>query len=189
MSKTHVIEVRLDTIHRLFNSMDPSPFHERDLDHDAEEFIVSWAQEYPVSAPLRLVIHLHHPPEDFSAAQIEAAIRHYFAYRATIVRLEFDRMMKDARVSLVIGLGFLAGCLSLAHAVGQDADKAGDWRTIFAEVLTIAGWVAMWKPVDTALYRWWPLRRLLRIHRKLANVAVKLRVDASKDSSTPGAEI
>jgi hypothetical protein len=27
--------------------MDPSPFHERDLDDDAEEFIVGWAQEFP----------------------------------------------------------------------------------------------------------------------------------------------
>ena len=26
--------------------MDPSPFHEKDLDHDAEEFTVSWPQEY-----------------------------------------------------------------------------------------------------------------------------------------------
>ena len=44
----HRIEIYLDRIEQLFNSMDPSPFHEKDLDRDAEEFIVSWAQEYPV---------------------------------------------------------------------------------------------------------------------------------------------
>jgi hypothetical protein len=31
--------------------MDPSPFHEKDLDEDAEEFIVSWADEYPIRDP------------------------------------------------------------------------------------------------------------------------------------------
>jgi hypothetical protein len=36
----HRIEVFVDRIEQLFNSMDPSPFHERDLDDDAEEFIV-----------------------------------------------------------------------------------------------------------------------------------------------------
>jgi hypothetical protein len=41
----HRIEIFVDKIEQLFNSMDPSPFHEKDLDHDAEEFIVSWAQE------------------------------------------------------------------------------------------------------------------------------------------------
>ncbi|MDQ3258423.1 MAG: hypothetical protein M3R15_31815 [Acidobacteriota bacterium] len=38
----HSIEIYVDRIEQLFNSMDPSPFHEKDLDRDAEEFIVSW---------------------------------------------------------------------------------------------------------------------------------------------------
>ena len=38
--------------------MDPSPFHEKDLDDDLEEFIVSWATEYPLHNPIRLVVHL-----------------------------------------------------------------------------------------------------------------------------------
>jgi len=39
-----MIVVRLNAVGQLFNTMDPSPFHERDLDHDAEEFIVSSAR-------------------------------------------------------------------------------------------------------------------------------------------------
>jgi hypothetical protein len=41
---TGLIELKLSGLNQLFNSMDPSPFHERDLDHDAEEFIVSWKE-------------------------------------------------------------------------------------------------------------------------------------------------
>ena len=37
----HRIEISLKSIDQLFNSMDPSPFHEKDLDRDAEEFIMS----------------------------------------------------------------------------------------------------------------------------------------------------
>lgn len=157
--------------------MDPSPFNERDLDHDAEEFIVSWAQEYPLNEPIRLVIHLRHEPEGSTAEQIEAAIRHYFSYRAMISRLEFARHMKDARISLAIGVVFLAVCLTLSHAVGARSGGGGGWQGILSEVLLIAGWVAMWKPVDTVLYRWWPVLRLRRIHSKLAAVPVKLHVD------------
>lgn len=43
----HRIEVFVDRIEQVFNSMDRSRFHEKDLDHDAEEFIVSWMQEFP----------------------------------------------------------------------------------------------------------------------------------------------
>ncbi len=46
---SHSIELELHDLNQLFNSMDPSPFNAKDLDHDAEEFIVSWAQEYPLN--------------------------------------------------------------------------------------------------------------------------------------------
>ena len=39
--KENCIEVNLRDVNQLFNTMDPSPFHERDLDSDAEEFIES----------------------------------------------------------------------------------------------------------------------------------------------------
>lgn len=50
-----VIEVRVAELRQLFNAIDPSPFHERDLDPKAEEFIVGWSRELPdaVLAPIR----------------------------------------------------------------------------------------------------------------------------------------
>lgn len=56
------IEVFVDRVEQLFNSMDPSPFHEKDLDHDAEEFIISWAQEFPRKDPISLVVHVKELP-------------------------------------------------------------------------------------------------------------------------------
>lgn len=44
---TACIEVRLRDLGQLFNSLDPSPFLDRDLDAEAEKFIVSWAHELP----------------------------------------------------------------------------------------------------------------------------------------------
>src|ERR1035438_10726058 len=61
----HTISLKLRDTNQLFNSMDPSPFIEKDLDDDAEEFIVSWAQEFSPSAPIKLRIHLEQwPAED-----------------------------------------------------------------------------------------------------------------------------
>ena len=52
------IEISLSRLGQLFNSLDPSPFHERDLDQDAEEYIIGSAEEIPRQDPLRLVIYL-----------------------------------------------------------------------------------------------------------------------------------
>ena len=44
--------------------MDPSPFHQKDLDADAEDFLLSWAQDFPAREPLSLVIYLDKGGDD-----------------------------------------------------------------------------------------------------------------------------
>ena len=83
------IELRLRQLDQLFDSFDPAPFHEKDLDRDAEEFIVSWAREYAVDAPLVFRLHLPEDRRDADAERIVTdAVHNYFAYRADLARLE-----------------------------------------------------------------------------------------------------
>src|SRR5882757_3737263 len=72
--KTARIQLRLRELAQLFNSMDPSPFLDRDLDADAEEFIVSWAREHPKDHELELTIHLAAPPPPDRVADVEEAV-------------------------------------------------------------------------------------------------------------------
>src|SRR5246127_529012 len=59
--KCAVIEVHVAELKQLFNSIDPSPFRNRDLDPKAEEFIVGWAKDMPRDAPLALLVDLDRP--------------------------------------------------------------------------------------------------------------------------------
>jgi len=98
---THRIEIYLENLDQLFNSMDPSPFHEKDLDEDAEEFILSWAEEYPVHDPIVLVVHLRRYPTDTDPQQVvERAVHNHFAYKARLNRLQFRRLLREGRISL-----------------------------------------------------------------------------------------
>src|SRR4051812_43084656 len=145
-SGRHLIEVKLRDIHQLFNSMDPSPFNEKDLDHDAEEFIVSWALEHPSRAPLKLVVHLAQLPEGDATMLIQNAVHHYFSYKAELNWREFKLLLKDGRLSLLIGVTFLIACVSLAEFLAQTWQ--GAWLQVFRESLMIGGWVAMWRPLE-----------------------------------------
>jgi hypothetical protein len=168
----HTIKLKLHEISQLFNSMDPSPFIERDLDDDAEEFIVSWAQEFSPRAPIKLRIYLDEWPAEDPKELIRTAVHNHFAHRAKITDLEFKRLLRQGRTSLFIGLLFLAACLLLSKMVlGRDV---GTWAALVRESLTIAGWVAMWRPMQIYLYDWWPLRRRSRIYAKLSHMPVDL---------------
>ena len=168
------IELSLRDVHQLFNTMDPSPFHEKDLDDDAAEFILSWAEEFHRPEPVDLIIHLETLPEGPDPRQMaEDAVRNYFTYRARLNRLDFKRLMKQGRMSLVVGLSFMAACFAVIELVG-----AKDLSTVpgfFKEGLTIAGWVAMWRPLEIYLYEWWPLRRRGQILDKLSHMSVHIR--------------
>ena len=166
----HRIELKLHDISQLFNSMDPSPFHEKDLDADAEEFIVSWAHEYPRDAPLALRIYLAQWPKDDPNNMVRQSIHHYFDYRAKLTNLEFRRLMDQGRTSLVIGLTFLGLCFAMIGLVLPHTDSA--WVRFLREGLLIAGWVAMWRPMQIYLYEWWPVRRRQRIFVKLSKMPV-----------------
>jgi hypothetical protein len=168
----HTIKLKLRDMSQLFNSMDPSPFIEKDLDDDAEEFIVSWAQEFSRDDPIKLRIYLDQWPAEDPKELITTAIHNYFAHRAKITILEFKRLLRQGRTSLFIGLVFLAVCLVLSKLLFGHA--AGTWAAVARESLTIAGWVAMWRPMQIYLYDWWPLRRRIRIFRKLSRMPVEI---------------
>ncbi len=168
----HTISLRLRDKNQLFNSMDPSPFIEKDLDDDAEEFIVSWAQEFSPKAPIKLRIYLDQWSAEDPKELIRTAVHNHFAHRAKITDLEFKRLLKQGRTSLFIGLLFLAACLLLSKMLL--GNESGTWAAVVRESFTIAGWVAMWRPMQIYLYDWWPLLRRSRIYAKLSHMPVEL---------------
>jgi hypothetical protein len=165
------IEVNLNRLAQLFNSLDPSPFHERDLDQDAEDYIVSSAEEISHQRPLRLIIHL--PMDQLpqtGTLDLGSAIHHYFAYREAHERRRLRLLFHDGRTALVTGLAFLFCCVllrELAFSFGHDA-----LSDIVGESMLIIGWVAMWRPLEIFLYEWVPLRRRCRILGKLSKMPV-----------------
>ncbi len=168
------IEVRLRELAQLFNSLDPSPFIDRDLDADAEEFIVSWARELPHHGELELHIHVAEAPDAERAAGVEAAVRHYFASRAAIKDRELRQLLRRGRASMVIGIVFLAGCFGLGALLRPMFPAR--WGEFIELGLHIVGWVAMWRPVEIYLYDWWPIRNDRRLLERLARMTVRLDV-------------
>lgn len=185
MSATHPtrISLKLRELSQLFNSMDPSPFIDRDLDHDAEEFIVSSAREAHGSRAFELVIHLGTLPNARGGPETEDAVRHYFSVRAELKHREFRLLLRRGHTVLAIGLLFLASCLFLSGMVSKLSPPA--LAQILHEGLLIVGWVAMWKPLEIYLYDWWPLRKEWLDLKRLAQMHVRLVAPHGKADRPP----
>jgi hypothetical protein len=169
------IEVRVENVAQLFDTLDPFPFPERDLDQDAEEYIVGWARELPHDQPITLIIHL--PAGEVSKQDtlaVGGALSRYFDYRVGIVSRDLNELFRVGRTALLIGLSVLAFCLAAAQFIVRQMGET-PLSGFAQQSLIILGWVANWKPIETFLYDWWPLARRRNLYRRLAQATVELK--------------
>jgi hypothetical protein len=168
------IELRLHTVRQLFQSLDPAPFHDKDLDPDAVAYIVGRARDLPRDAAFELAIEL--PSAEAQSEEVrglETAIRAYFEWREEMAWRDLRLRLAEGRQALFMGLMFLAACTLAREIIAAATDSP--WLAWIEEGLTIVGWIAMWHPVDIFLYRWWPIRREALLNRRLARMNVAMR--------------
>jgi len=154
----------------LLDARDPTPVPGKDLNPYVSEFVLSWAREMALDDILGLRLHVSEPVEVARAERAEAAMRAAFRYDAGIEERSLHALFREGRVSLLIGLAALAATLVLADSIPADEG----FLFVVKEGLIVAGWVAMWKPIHLFLYDWWPLRREIRMYRRLADVPVEI---------------
>ncbi|MES3023229.1 MAG: hypothetical protein V4857_16815 [Pseudomonadota bacterium] len=180
---THTLELRVRELQQLFNSLDPTPFLNKDLDHACEVFIENWALALPRDSCLRLTIHVEQLPLQSDAGELVAgAVHNHYAYKIDLVRGELRQMLRLGRLSLAVGLVFVVSCLLLAEAVTSLVP--GHAAKIARESLTIIGWVAMWRPVQIFLYDWWPLKGRIKVYENLRHAQVRV----VQGSGAPGGQ-
>ena len=178
----HTIEVRVGELWELFDEIDPSPFGKRDLDPRADEFIVSWSRELPRKAPLALVIYLGRGPgRPDEESMLGDAIHEYYVQRVATSRRHLRDLFRRGRISLAIGLAFLAGTIVLGDLIGNYFPESDLAEILYAGVL-IGGWVAMWRPLEIFLYDWWPIRADARLFARLSKMPVSIVYEPGPES-------
>lgn len=178
---SEVIEVQVTDLQQLFHAIDPSPFRERDLDPDAEEFIASWARETPHDIPLALLVSVDRGPGfDDEPAALRDAVHDFFAARAAAARKRLRELLRIGRTSLLVGIAFLVAAVVLSNIVGNamQGRRSGE---LLREGLVICGWVAMWRPLEIFLYGWWPIRAQARFYDRLGEMPVRVAYNWSAE--------
>ena len=177
------LELYLTDSRQLFNSMDPAPFRERDLDPKAATYIIDWAREAPSGRPLSLVLHLgRESAAADDAAMVSEAVHEYFRRRAIATRHQLRQLFRVGRISLLIGVAFLGVAVAAGEFLaGLIREKSYAW--LLKESLVIGGWVAMWRPLQIFLYDWWPILAEARLYDRLSEMDVRVLDTAERGTA------
>jgi hypothetical protein len=169
-----LIELRIERVAALFDPFDPFPIPSRDVSKTVEDFIVGWARELHGKAALQIVVHA--PGTECSVEserQISDAFRRHFLYRSSCIERDLHDLFRVGRLSLLIGLGVLAGCVLISRLAYTFLGE-GFFAGLLSEGILILGWVANWRPLEIFLYDWWPLIQHRRLLLRLAEARVEL---------------
>ncbi len=170
-----IIEIRIDSLGRFFNTLDPSPFHSRDIDDDAERYIVDSVRMFQLSEKLKLRFVLPQNEHREAVNVLPQALDHFFGFRAAMAGRELRAILLEGRMAMLLGLVFLGSCISLRFVLGFLSGSPGG--NVLLEGLSITGWVAMWKPVQIFLYDWWPVFRKKKIYEKISGLTLEIVIE------------
>lgn len=181
-----VIEIDLSSVKQLFNSFDPAPFHEKELDINAENYIVDMVDDFPLKTPFRLVIYLHGEKKttDEGVRTIVHAIRSHFRFRMMQQDVKFRTKFRNGRWALLIGLLFVTIAMIARQLVYASWGSDHLISQIIADSLLIIGWAAMWEPVTILLYELWPIILQKKIYEKISTMEIDV-LPAPKSFETP----
>lgn len=172
--QTARLELNLSGQRQLFNSMDPAPFRDRDLDPTVVDYIVDWAEDQPSRAPLALVVSLDQETvSEHDVATLGEALRENFRRRARAERRRLSRLFRDGRISMLIGVAFVAAAILVGDAIASLGTE-NRYAILVQESVVIGAWVALWHPVNIFLYEWWPVRASARLFDRLAQMEMTL---------------
>jgi hypothetical protein len=174
---SEIIEVHVAHGHQLFDSIDPSPLGQRDLDTRVEKFILESAREAHRDRGLALMVHLD-DPAPLDLANLSDAIRGFFDLRARSARYRLRLLLKRGRLSLAVGLLFMLASITAGGMV-ESALAFDPLGIVLRESLLIGGWVALWRPLELFFYDWWPIRAEAKLLNRLSRMPVRITAPAA----------
>jgi hypothetical protein len=166
---------------QLFNSLDPSPFWDRDLDRDAATFIEEEFAEKRHAEAWHLNVHVQEG--EVLAEHLQQAVASYYTRLAGSARRELHEQLKLGQLALVGGIVIFL----LSMGMRQILQSMASLPHILDEGLIILAWLALWRPTEVLVYEWVPLYRKRRLYERLAEIRVAIRTNASHYRSTPAA--
>jgi len=173
------VNIHVRDLAQMFNSLDPSPFWDRDLDRTAAEFIEEEFSEKRSAAVWYL--HVHAQEGAASGKDLQEAVQNYYERLANSSRRALQDHLWMGELALAFGAAIFLACMG-ARGLLRSAFAA--LSPMLDEGLIILAWLALWRPAEVLLYEWVPLYRKRRLYERLAAIRVSVRPDGQSATAT-----
>ena len=163
------VDVHVHDPAQLFNSLDPSPFWDRDLDRDAATFIEEEFAEKRGAAVWNLNVHVR--GGQVLADDVQRAVKTYYGRLASSARREMHENLRLGQLALLGGIAIFLLSMGLRQFLQATLENM---PRILDEGLIIVAWLALWRPAEAVAFEWIPHFRKRRLCERLAAIRVSV---------------
>lgn len=167
----HTISLPVRSVARLLDNADSS-VEETQFQADAADFIWKKASKIRGSEPINLEFIVP-KAERTREPEVRKALADHLNRKAVCLREELSETLREGWSNLLVGLLVVAILLAAAEAIAH----LSHLRTMSAisESFVIMAWVVLWRPAELLLYSHFPIRRDLRLVKKMQLAQVSFR--------------
>lgn len=172
-TSTHDIRLELSDPRELFHAPQLDPLAGQPHADPGIERILNRIRPRPgrpVRATLQLPAAARAPDLE---TQVRAGLQQYCDVRTGQIAHDLASLRQEGMATLWRGLLFLALCMFGSRVLGEPKVLPDIVARFLDEGLIIAGWVALWYPLDVLLYQHWPLKRERRLYEQLRLMDLK----------------
>ena len=170
------MSVHVHNLAQMFNSLDPSPFWDRDLDREAAEFIEEEFSDKRGARRWRLSVHASEGEN--LTADLRSAVGRYYQRLAGSTRRLLREQIRLGQLSLLGGSAIFLLSMSARQILATLLPHG--MSRLLDEGLIILAWLALWRPAESLVYGWVPLWRKWRMYQRLAAMQVGVRVSMAR---------
>lgn len=103
--------------------------------------------------------------------KVDAALAAMAAYQQKRLSEQLATVRREGLHTLRKGMVFMVLCMAISAATVNATFLPELMRDLVSEGFVIAGWVALWHPMELLLYEWWPVRRDRKLYHLIADMA------------------
>jgi hypothetical protein len=166
------VSIRVRDLAQLFNSFDPAPFWDRDLDRNAAAFIEDEFIDRQSATAWHLNVTTLAGADH--AADLQAAVETYYGRMASAAQRELVEHRRMGKLALLVGLGVFFLSVTVRELLLRSMPELS---RVIDEGLIVLGWIALWRPTEMLAYEWIPLVRKRRLYERLAGMKVAVRAE------------
>jgi hypothetical protein len=181
---SYEIVLHLDDMRYLFVEPPFDPFSPKGIETSGIDQIKTFLKPKSLTKRTRTTVYL---PKDKIEVDLEhrtkVAIVRYCKRKIAEYRSELSSLRWQGLKALQSGFLFLVVCLALSTFFDGLDTLPTLVRRVGGEGFLIAGWVALFHPIEILIYEWWPYHRQIQIYENVMNMDVEIETEDARDSA------